>query len=638
MGHEKVKTRHNLLKRGDQFYYRGSFTLNRKVVSIRLALKTSSLPIARERAARFDRVLRQRWCEIVDETTDGLTELDKLSILRAAALGMRDSIDHLHLLDQIDGYDDEAAVKAEQLTTIRAMALLTKDVHDHGIGPGFGKFEYLLRRFVKSSDPGDYIATEVLERLQDILESAPLLTGAMTAGPIRSLVARNIPVTDMNIALARRQSLLGILAALREAEVNALRGSSSVDDLLAGITMPTTPPIDMAASTAATSNPTAAPTTPVNPTQPEADSRAPARNDVGDLSIAAAAAAFLDANPKLDIGEASSRWTSKTRSQFDAVIFLATKFFEQTPIAQVDEDAIARFFRALRRLPRNHHKTPAHAGLSLDAIGDGHDGPGLSLVTTNRHMRFLRMVFDWVARRVPNSPVINWSAFVEADGRVKRDKRPAFTQDELRSLFKGAVWTGSESRVRRLKPGRIIWQDSAYWVPVMLTYTGCRREEVAKAMVTDIEQIDGIWALRVRDTVAGRVKTASSERDIPIADELIRLGFLDFVARQREAGETLLFPELVGGASFGDVYYKKWWRAFMRAGLVPEGKDIHSIRHFVSTELAVAGVSEERRADLLGHAITSSETARTYTKRTPLPILRDVVNKIPRVTASLRPI
>lgn len=75
----------------------------------------------------------------------------------------------------------------------------------------------------------------------------------------------------------------------------------------------------------------------------------------------------------------------------------------------------------------------------------------------------------------------------------------------------------------------------------------------------------------------------------------------------------------------------------MRAGLVPEGKDMHFMTHYAATVLAEHDISEERRADLLGHTILSSETARTYTKRTPLRIMRDVLNTIPRVTAHLKP-
>lgn len=120
-----------------------------------------------------------------------------------------------------------------------------------------------------------------------------------------------------------------------------------------------------------------------------------------------------------------------------------------------------------------------------------------------------------------------------------------------------------------MKPGFHVWHDSAYWVPILLAYTGARREEVAKAIVDDITMIDDVWVLRIRETETGRVKTASSVRDVPLAEEVLRLGFLDFVEQRRQTGVAALFPELAsGGSNYGDAFYKKWWRAFMRAGLV----------------------------------------------------------------------
>jgi integrase len=307
-------------------------------------------------------------------------------------------------------------------------------------------------------------------------------------------------------------------------------------------------------------------------------------------------------------------------------------------ISAIDETMLANLFRTMRALPSNHHKTPAHAAMSLEKIAAGNKGKGLSSATTNRHMRFLKVVFDWASKRVPGCAVVDWSAFVVADKRVKRDKRAAFSVRELETLFTGAIWHGSESKVRRLKPGQHVWHDSAYWIPILLTYTGARREEIAKIMVDDVAMIEGIWALKVRVTETGRVKTESSVRDIPLANEVIRLGFLKFVEHQRKAGQVAVFADLGSGASnYGDAFYKKWWRSFIRAGLVPDAKDMHSIRHFVATELANLDVSEERRADLLGHTITSSETARTYTKATRLQIMKQVVDTIPKVTKRLTP-
>lgn len=639
-----MKNHPNLVRRDGLFYYRASFSLDGKAFLIRLSLKTAVRSVARERAAWMDRILKDRWQNIVNEQ-DGIGEADKASILRAAALKVRDGLETLHANEQASGHDDAEDAALEHLRTLRGLDYIARDIFTNGIGPSFGSYDHFSDRFVQGMP---YLDGDQLQRIQEILSNGALLVAASDDGAKKALTERNIRATPANVVLARRQMMLGALLALREAEKQALAPAEDLDQLLASLEMPVGAPPTTSVAThdyrhgaaghvhadAAVGMSTVAAS--IVATAPSASEPA---GTGGRMTIAAAAKAFLAANPKFDQGFASSRWTDKTRSQFDSAIFLAAKFFGQdVAIAEIDESMMAELFRTLRRLPPNHHKTPAHAGMTLAEIVASNRGEGLSLATTNRHMRFLKLIFDWAGRRMANRPIIDWGAFVEADSRVKRDKRLAFTTAELQALFQGAVWSGSESKTRRVKPGFHVWHDSAYWVPILLAYTGARREEVAKAIVDDITMIGDVWVLRIRETETGRVKTASSVRDVPLAEEVLRLGFLDFVEQRRQTGVAALFPELAsGGSNYGDAFYKKWWRAFMRAGLVPEGKDMHSMRHYVATALAEHDVSEERRADLLGHTILTSETARTYTKRTPLRIMRDVVNKIPNVTGHLDP-
>jgi len=636
----------NLSRRDGQYYYRASFSLDGKVCLIRLTLNTSDQSVARQKGALMDRLLKDQWREIVSEQ-EGLNETDKASILRATAIQVRDGLDHLHASEQANGHDDAEHAKHEHLRTLRGLAYVARDIFTHGIGPSFGSTGHFVDRFVEGMP---YLEFEQQLRIQEILENGHHLAHATDAGARKALQDRNLPVTAANIVLARRQMLLGVLLALREAEQSTLSPDDSLDRMLASLTMP---PAGLPQDTSAWMNthvaagghasqdqavaiatpaPAACSVTSIQPQNAVVASGRP-------MTIGAAAAAFLNANPAFHQDHESSRWTAKTRSQFDAAIFLAEKFFgSEVIISAIDETMLANLFRTMRSLPTNHHKSPAHAAMSLEQIAAGNKGKGLSSATTNRHMRFLKVVFDWASKRVPGCAVIDWSAFVVADKRVKRDKRAAFSVQELETLFTGAIWHGSESRVRRLKPGQHVWHDSAYWIPILVTYTGARREEIAKIMVDDVTMIEGIWALKVRVTETGRVKTESSVRDIPLANEVIRLGFLKFVEYQREAGQVAVFADLGSGASnYGDAFYKKWWRSFIRAGLVPDAKDMHSIRHFVSTELANLDVSEERRADLLGQTITSSETARTYTKATRMQIMKQMVDTIPKVTKRLKP-
>ncbi|MDE1917273.1 MAG: hypothetical protein KGJ57_14810 [Sphingomonadales bacterium] len=629
----------NLIRRGDTFYYRASFSLDGKVSEVRLSLKTGDRRVARQRAIEMDRLLRSQW-QRLSRMNEGISPSDRLSILREGAIRARDAFEQVFAVEQHDGYDDADEVQRENLRTLRSMDLVVRDIFAHGLGPSFGTHDHFHSRFVEGMPD---LSLEDGVRVQEILFVAEELRTAIQKGAHRALVRRNLEVTPANLTLARQQMMAGVALAMRDLQKEIAEPHAKVDDILASLSLD-----DLIAGAGRESDQASqpAPPPPAAP-PPAARDMAPAAAIVlsepvtpsaSAMSIRQASEAFLAANPKLDADVAGARWTPKTRSQFEAAIFLADKHFGSTAdIRGIEETQLANFFRVLRKLPSSHHKTPAHAGMTLAEIGAANNGDGLSLATTNRHMRFLKAVFQWVAKRTPGAPIIEWSAFIEADTRLKRDKRDAFKVDELEKLFHGPVWSGSDSRTRRLKPGHTVFQDACYWIPLLLTYTGARREEVSKAMVQDVELIDGIWCLRIRVSETGRVKNVAAVRDVPVATELRRLGFLEFVEGVRAEGHSELFPELsTGGATYGDAFYKRWWRAFMRADLVPMGKDMHSIRHFVAVQLGIKGVSEERRADLLGHTLDSSETVTTYSERAPLELLLKVVDTIPLVTRHLK--
>lgn len=628
-----AKVTSNLEYRRGGFYYRSSFTLNRKRFSIRLTLNTADLATARERVARMDRLLRRQWREV---TRSMISADEQQSIMRAAAVQARDNLAVIAADFLRGGYDAPDDGAYDHRRSLTALEIVVRDLHLNGLTRDFGSREYEMHLL----DGWSPLDREGLARLREVIEGGAGLADGFREQADEALRVRNIDATPTNRALAARQITVGTLLSLREAMKTASDPAAALDALLASLeeagaaVVPALPQVPATPPAVSATIPLALPAV-VQSAAAGVTAGAPAMTGIAGMTIKAAAAAFLAAHPRYDDDSVLSVWTPKTRSQFEAAIFLAYKFFGDTAVGAVDEVALADFVRILRKLPQNHHKTPTHAALTLADIATRGVGATLSAVTTNRHIRFLRLVLDWAWKRVPVPPVVEWAAFIEADRRLKRDKRPAFTAAELQTLFGGAVWQGWESVVRRMKPGPHVRWDAPYWIPILLAYTGARREEIAKLEVADVEEIDGIWALRLRVTEAGRLKNASSERDVPVADEVMRLGFLDFVTRQRDAGQTLLFPELDRTAgTMGDVFYKRWWRGMERAGLVPVDKDIHSIRHYVSTALAEVEVSEERRADLLGHTL-QSETAGTYTERTSLRALKAVVNLIPIVTADV---
>lgn len=371
------------------------------------------------------------------------------------------------------------------------------------------------------------------------------------------------------------------------------------------------------------------------------------------LTAEDAARKFINDNPKLvasETGKREARWTDKTRSQFEASMRLLQKSMGAKPFVTLSNDDLRQLLKHFDGLPPNHHKSPRHGPMTLaeicaEAQAEIAKGRldkaalGLNVPTLNRHFRFLKMAHEWARKQNPSIPVLDWSAFAFEDGRSAREQREAFPIPIARKIFRLPPWHGCANKRHRLKPGRDIYHDSLYWVLPIIWYSGMRREEACKLQVTDVAcSDDGIWYFDIDVTEAGRVKNASSRRWIPVADELVRLGFIDFVAAMRRTRQSLLFPELTSETrNMGDSYYRMGWMKILASlDEKPNDLTIHGIRHTVADELKAAGVNEEVRADLLGHTM-ESETAGRYSKASRLDVLLEAVNKIPIVTAVLSP-
>ena len=160
----------------------------------------------------------------------------------------------------------------------------------------------------------------------------------------------------------------------------------------------------------------------------------------------------------------------------------------------------------------------------------------------------------------------------------------------------------------RFTPGDAIVHDAFYWCPLLLHYTGARREELCKLRPRDIKIENGIAFIWIDFTETGRVKNDHSVRPVPLHSELIRLGFLDFAHECGQRGYDVLFPELrptnaVQG--YGDVYFKNVWSHLKARGEMTSDATVHGMRHRFSTDLKTKKVFSEFRRDVMGHAGTN---------------------------------
>ena len=106
-----------------------------------------------------------------------------------------------------------------------------------------------------------------------------------------------------------------------------------------------------------------------------------------------------------------------------------------------------------------------------------------------------------------------------------------------------------------------------------------------------------------------RVKTEGSMRVVPVHNELVKLGFLDYHAGMKEAGQSRLFP-LAERNSRGQMiadFSREFGRYLIRLGMkTGRGLSLYSFRHGAADALRRAGHLDENFGFILGHTKAST--------------------------------
>jgi integrase len=186
----------------------------------------------------------------------------------------------------------------------------------------------------------------------------------------------------------------------------------------------------------------------------------------------------------------------------------------------------------------------------------------------------------------------------------------------------------------------LVFHCALYFVPMLIYYCGGRREEFCGLMVEDVIEDNGFLPyLHIAKNSQRRIKNLQSQRNVPVHPELIRLGFLKYVAAVKALGYTLLFPDLFSPTTrspMGDRFYDQFKSVLINAGATEVGLGSHAVRHLFGSQLKKRGVTEEDRGDLLGHS-GKSETAERYCETHEIEFLAELIQKLPIVTGHLEP-
>lgn len=251
----------------------------------------------------------------------------------------------------------------------------------------------------------------------------------------------------------------------------------------------------------------------------------------------------------------------------------------------------------------------------------------ISTGNLNKILGYLAAFWNWLDARVDDLPRDPFSPLKLAD-ISQRKKRTPFRPHELQTIFSAPLYTGCKSRTAWLTPGAHVPRDQGiFWVPLIALYTGARSGEILQLLVTDIKERSGIRYFDMLldddddededDHLAQRkddlapmpgkgFKTPASVRQIPIHDELVRLGFLEFWQSRRQGGERL-FPEMRVSSWDGKLssnYSTKFRRFLEKLEIKRKRNAFHSFRHNFEDACKKSRVDRHAMFALQGHKET----------------------------------
>lgn len=277
------------------------------------------------------------------------------------------------------------------------------------------------------------------------------------------------------------------------------------------------------------------------------------------------------------------------------------------------------------RLPAAERTLPLHTVLAKYA---DKDVPRLSSRTLNASVNGLGNIWRraWAAGYLGDDIGRDSNPFTghQIPSTTRREANPGLTIEQLKAVFNLPVFTRGERPVR----GR---GEAAFWIPLLLLWTGARPEEVAQLLVSDFSTDEKTGRLLIEFTDerphprkgARSLKTRRSDsgrRIFPVPDELIRIGLPDYIAWLRQTGEVALFPALTVTSRRRELHkaWAEWWRLYVRGhnALPASGnKPARDFRHTWTTAARASGLSESEREWIQGHVPSGKSSNVLYGSR-----------------------
>lgn len=350
-------------------------------------------------------------------------------------------------------------------------------------------------------------------------------------------------------------------------------------------------------------------------------------------------AAFEEYAAERLLTDGNTRAVQRTNAAYRALVDEFIELYGDLPLSKITREVVRQYRADMATMPAKGEGIRKLNARQKIAKAKTEGLPTIEAGTIRNKLRGLSAVLSYALRMqlITENPVIaggfgGAAAKAAARKQVGKRARNFYDDAELSKIFSSPAFTDPAWAPPRADFGRA-W----YWLPLLMYYTGARREELAQLMVRDFRSdAPGVnYYLSILNTEGEEdgqrgVKTDSSRRSIPVHQDLIDLGFLTYAASLPQDGQMfpMLKPNPAGyyGANFG-----KRWAEYLRkqVGLNCSADPSHGFRHTFKTLCRKVGIDEDVHDAITGHS-GGSNVARDYGEM-PLSRMAEELKKYPRL-------
>ena len=302
-----------------------------------------------------------------------------------------------------------------------------------------------------------------------------------------------------------------------------------------------------------------------------------------------------------------------------------------TRIGSITREMTTNFKGHIRKLPRNRNKNPKYRDKDFHELVKMNVKDKIHTTTVNKHLGYCTSFYEWSV----NHGYSNTNPFkglkLKKESRP-RDERDRFSELELKKIFQKENYI----HYTKIEEGRY----ELYWSCLIGVFSGMRMGEITQLYLDNIKEVKGNqrnkrWCFDIvvePERTDKHLKNQSSRRIVPIHDNLLELGLIEFIEllKKKDPKRERLFQEL----PYRDGNYNQNVSRFFNKRYLPslelktDKKNFHSFRHTVSDHLKQKGIEPHFINELLGHSTGNIDLERYGKGYNPDILYNKCVKKI----------